>query len=276
MTEQGPPAGDSDQSIVEESVELLGTLDFTEYEAKCLVGLTRIQQGTAKEVSEVADVPRARVYDCMDGLQEQGLVDVQQGTPREFRAADPEEAISLLDRRVTETLERLDSLLGRLQAPEAEKAAGDVWVMEGDAEVSERMVGLLEAAEEEVLLAAAVEDLLTTELLDALRAASGRGVDIVIGSPAESIRHQLREALPNAQVLETWTWWESHPIQPGAVSAILMVDGGQLLVSGDIETSLPGVRKHRAVWTDGDSAPLIGMMRPLLADAIRSGAKQTV
>ena len=276
MTKQGPATGDDDGSIVEESVELLRTFDFTEYEAKCFVGLTRIQRGTAKEVSEVADVPRARVYDCMEGLKEQGLVDVQQGTPREFRAADPGEAISLLDRRVTEILERLDALLGRLQAPEAEKAAGDVWVMEGDAEVSERMEGLLEAAEEEVLFAAAVEDLLTVELLDALRAAADRGVDIVIGSPAESIRQRLREELPDVQVIETWTWWDSHPIQPGAVSAILMIDGGQLLVSADIETSLPGVRKHRAVWTDGDSAPLVGMMRPLLADAIRSGAKQTV
>ncbi|WP_135667596.1 TrmB family transcriptional regulator [Halorhabdus rudnickae] len=276
MTDQGSATGDDGRSIVEESVELLRTFDFTEYEAKCFVGLTRIQQGTAKEVSEVADVPRARVYDCMDGLQEHGLVDVQQGSPREFRAADPGEAISLLDRRVSEILERLDELLGRLQAPEAEKAAGDVWVMEGDAEVSERMEGLLDTAQEEVLLAAAVEDLLTGELLEALQAVADRGVEIVIGSPAAPIRQRFREELPAAQVLETWTWWDSHPIQPGAVSAILMVDGQRLLVSADIETSLPGVRKHRAVWTDGDSAPLVGMMRPLLADAIRSRAGQTV
>ena len=269
MNEQGSATADGERSVVEESVELFRTFDFTEYEAKCFVGLTRLGQGTAKEVSEVADVPRARVYDCMDGLQERGLVDVQQGTPREFRAADPDEAISLLKRRVTETLDRLDTLLGRLQAPDAETAAGDVWVMEGDAEVSERMVGLLEAAEEEVLLAAAVEDLLTEELLGALQVAADRGVDIEIGSPAASIRERLRTALPEANVLETWTWWESHPIQPGAVSAILMVDGQRLLVSADIQTSLPGVRKHRAVWTDGDSAPLVGMMRPLLADAIQ-------
>ena len=50
-----------------------------------------------------------------------------------------------------------------------------------------------------------------------------------------------------------------------------MVDGAQLLVAADIQTSLPGVRKHRAVWTDGDTAPLVGMMRPLLADAIQRG-----
>ncbi|MFB6201966.1 MAG: TrmB family transcriptional regulator [Halorhabdus sp.] len=276
MTDQGNATGDRETSIVEESVELIRTFDFTEYEAKCFVGLTRIGQGTAKDVSEVADVPRARVYDCMDSLQERGLVDVQQGTPREFRAADPDEAISLLDRRVTEILDRLDTLLGRLQAPEAEEAAGDVWVMEGDAEVSERMDGLLEAAEEEVLLAVAVEDLLTADLLAALQAAADRGVDIVIGSPAEPIRERLATDVPDATVLETWTWWDSHPIQPGAVSAILMVDGERLLVSADIQTSLPGVRKHRAVWTDGDSAPLVGMMRPLLADAIQREQAEAV
>lgn len=268
--EESPPA--EDRSIVEESVELLRTFDFTEYEARCFVGLLRVRQGTAKEVSEVADIPRARVYDCMEGLAEHGLVDVQQGSPREFRAVDPDAALSLLDRQVTEVLDRLETLLARLQPPEAEATSGDVWVMEGDAEVSERMEGLLADAEDEVLLAAAVDDLLTDDVLAALRAAIDRGVTVVIGSPAESIRKRLDEGLPDAQVLETWTWWESHPIQPGAVSAILMVDGERLLVSADIQTALPGVRKHRAVWTDGDSAPLVGMMGPLLADAIRRGA----
>lgn len=275
MTGEMQPTDDDESSIVEEAVELLETFDFTEYEARCFVGLQRIRQGTAKDVSEVADVPRARVYDCMDGLQEFGLVDVQQGTPREFRAVDPEAAISLLDREVTEILDRLETLLPRFQPPEAEQAAGDVWVMEGDAEVSERMVGLIEEAEEEVLLAAAVEGLLTEEVLDALAAAAERGVEIVIGSPAEPIREVFRSEIPDAVVLETWTWWDSHPIQPGAVSAILMVDGQRLLVSADIQTSLPGVRKHRAVWTDGDSAPLVGMMRPLLSDAIQRGKPTT-
>ncbi|ACV12066.1 transcriptional regulator, TrmB [Halorhabdus utahensis DSM 12940] len=274
MTGEQSESTAEDRSVVEEVVGLLETLDFTEYEARCFVGLERICQGTAKEVSEVADVPRARVYDCMDGLKERGLVDVQQGTPREFRAVDPDEAVSMLDRRLSTVLDRIGTLLPRLQPPAAETEDGDVWVMEGDAEVSERMEGLLDDATDEVLLAIAVEELLTDELLTALRAASDRGVEIVIGSPAESVRERLRTALPDARVLETWTWWDSHPIQPGAVSAILMVDGAQLLVSADIQTSLPGVRKHRAVWTDGDTAPLVGMMRPLLADAIQRGEER--
>ncbi|QGN08028.1 TrmB family transcriptional regulator [Halorhabdus sp. CBA1104] len=276
MTDDRSSTDGSDHSIVEECVSLLQTIDFTEYEAKCFVGLQRVRQGTAKDVSDVADVPRARVYDCMEGLQERGLVDVQQGTPREFRVADPDEAVSLLDRRLSDLLDRLAELLPRLQPPEATEDSGDVWVMEGDAEVSERMEGLVQQADEEVLLAAAVEDLLTDDLLAAVRGATERDVDVVIGSPAAGIRERLREELPKARLQETWTWWDSHPIQPGAVSAILMVDGQQLLVSADVETSLPGVRKHRAVWTDGDSAPLVGMMRPLLADAIQRSAEPAV
>jgi hypothetical protein len=48
-----------------------------------------------------------------------------------------------------------------------------------------------------------------------------------------------------------------------------MVDGDALLVSSDASTNLPGVRKHRAVWTDSADAPVVGLMRPLLANAIR-------
>ena len=50
-----------------------------------------------------------------------------------------------------------------------------------------------------------------------------------------------------------------------------MADGRELLVSSDLETDLPGVERHSAVWTDDERAPLVGVMRPLLATAIRSG-----
>jgi hypothetical protein len=253
---------------VEEAVDLLETFGFTEYEAKCFVALLRIQQGTAKEVSEVADVPRARVYDSMDGLADRGLVDVQESSPRRFRAADPGDAVAALDRRFRDRLDRLEALLSELGPPEGPDGDGDVWVMEGEDAVGDRMVGLLEDATDEVLLAVATEDLLSEALLDALTDAADRGVDVTAGSPAESVRERLGTAVPAATIVETWTWWEEVPIREGAVSSIVMADGDALLVSASAATGLPGVRTHRAVWTDSDAAPLVGMMRPLLAQAI--------
>lgn len=267
----GNRSGDDDTNLVAEAVDTLQPFGFTEYEAKCFVALARIESGTAKEVSEVSEVPRARVYDCMETLAEHGLVDVQNASPRRFRAAGTDEAIRVLDRRCSRRIERLEDHLTRLEPPGESDEDGGVWVIEGDDEVAERAEALIESAGDELLLAVAVDGLLTDGVRAALRGAADRGVSITAGSPSEEIRAELGELLPGATILETWTWWESHPINPGAISAIVMTDGRSLLVSTDIETTLPGVRKHRALWTDSASAPLVGMMRPLLENAITSG-----
>ncbi|PSP81902.1 TrmB family transcriptional regulator [Halobacteriales archaeon QS_1_68_17] len=259
------------EEAVGEAVETLQAFELTSYEAKCFVALTRIGQGTAKEVSEVADVPRARVYDCAETLQDRGLVDVQESKPRRFRAVDPSEAVAVLERDCRRRLDSLEELLPRLEAPAAAADDGTVWVMEGTDEVSERARRLVAGAESELLLALPVEELLTEELLSAAAAAADRGVSVTVGSPAEEIRERVREAVPSAAVHETWTWWESYPIQPGEISAIVMADGSSLLVSADVAGSLPGVYTHRAVWTDSDEAPIVGMMRPLLEQGLTAG-----
>jgi sugar-specific transcriptional regulator TrmB len=256
-------------ALVEEAIDTLRAFELTEYEAKCFIALIRLREGTAKEVSEVADVPRARIYDSMDALKDRGLVSVQESKPRRFRAVSPREAVDLLERECQSRVDRLGSILPRLGSPERSTGAGDVWTMEGEAAVAERLSTLVGTADRRVLLAVGVEALLASELLDALSEAADRGVDVVAGSPGEPIRDHLREHLDDVEVIETWTWWDSFPVRPGAVTSVLMVDDESLLVSADAETELPGVRKHRAIWTDSADAPVIGLIRPLVETAIR-------
>jgi sugar-specific transcriptional regulator TrmB len=265
---QDPPDTGVD-SLVAEAIELLETFELTEYEAKCFVALLRLSEGTAKEVSEVADVPRARIYDSMDALQDRGLVSVQESKPRRFRAVTPQEAVDLLERECRERLDRLGSVFPRLGSPDRSTGDGEIWSIEGEAAITERLATLVGDAEEEVLLAVGDGSLLSSDLLDALAAAGEAGVDVVVGSPGEPIRERARDAVDGADVVETWTWWETFPIRPDAVTSVLLVDGAALLVSADAGSDLPGVRRHRAVWTDSATAPVVGLMRPLLAAAIQ-------
>jgi len=224
-------------------------------------------------VSYASEVPRARVYDSMEELEDRGIVDVGNTSPRRFRAADVGEVVDILRRSYGRRLDCFEDHLQRLEPPDDADDDGSVWMTEGDDEVSERAEGLIRSAEDELLLAVAVQGLLTEDVRGALVDAAKHGVAITAGSPSGEIRSTLGELLPEADVRETWTWWESHPIQPGAISAIVMVDGRSLLVSADVETALPGVRKHRALWTNSETAPLVGMMRPLLENAITGGPK---
>jgi len=176
--------GDNTQEVDDLVAETVGTFQsfgFTEYEAKCFVALARIEAGTAKEVSDVSGVPRARVYDCMDGLAERGIVDVANASPRRFRAADTGEVVDVLRRGYDRRLDRLEEYLGRLEPPGETDDDGGVWMTEGDEEVSERAESLIRSAEGELLLAVAVEGLLTEDVRAALTDAADRGVAITAG-----------------------------------------------------------------------------------------------
>jgi DNA-binding MarR family transcriptional regulator len=277
MTATTPPSMsdsddlDADADLVAETTSVLESLGLTEYEARCFVALTRVGQGTAREIAEVADVPRPRVYDSVEALQGRGLADVQDAQPRRFRAPDPHDAVETIRREYGRRLDRLDGLLPRLQSPPAREDRAGVWVVEGDEAVSDRLAGLAGDATDELLVVIAVEDLLTEEVTAGLAAAADRGVSVTLGSPGGEIREAVATAAPDASVVETWTWWEDYPIRPGEISSILMADARELLVSSEVETDLPGVAKHSAVWTDDERAPLVGMMRPLLSSAITAG-----
>ena len=271
MTDSDDLDANGDADLVAETTSVLESLGLTEYEARCFVALTRIGQGTAREIAEVADVPRPRVYDSVEALQGRGLADVQDAQPRRFRAPDPHDAVETIRREYGRRLDRLDGLLPRLQSPPAREDRAGVWVVEGDEAVSDRLAGLAGDATDELLVVIAVEDLLTEEVTAGLAAAADRGVSVMLGSPGGEIREAVATAAPDASVVETWTWWEDYPIRPGEISAILMADAEELLVSSEIETDLPGVAKHSAVWTDDERAPLVGMMRPLLSNAITAG-----
>jgi len=261
---------DADDDLVAETVALLQNLGLTEYEAKCLVALTRIDQGTARELADVAEVPRARVYDCMDALRERGLVDVQGSQPRQYRTVGPDETVTRLRRTFADRFDRLGELLPTLSPPEPRGDGPGVWTLDGDDAVSDRLATLTDGATEDILLVVAMASLLTDELLATLSAASDRGIDITVASPSDAIRGEIRARVPDGTVTETWTWWETHPIQTGEISSILLVDGRDLLVSSVLEAELPNVDRHAAVWSDDANAPVVGMMRPLLASAMEA------
>lgn len=69
---------DSPQCPHFEAIKQLPALGLSAYAARTLVALVELGEGTAQDVSGVADVPRTRVYDAVDELQHRGLVVVLQ------------------------------------------------------------------------------------------------------------------------------------------------------------------------------------------------------
>ena len=78
----------SDQRLFEE-------LDLTEYETTALAELLAIGRTTAPNLAEATGIPKARIYEVLDGLAERGFVKVVPGRPKEYHPRSPAE---ILDR----------------------------------------------------------------------------------------------------------------------------------------------------------------------------------
>lgn len=250
-----------------EAVELLQQLGLQEYEAKCFVALTRLASGTAKEISDIADVPQTRVYDAVRVLESEGLVGIQHSSPKRFRALSIEDAITLLSERYTSRIESLDQSLNEIdqQKESPAQSSQEVWSLSGRKSVAARTCQIITEADEEIILVVGSESVLTEELFDALDATIDRGVEVVLGAIASPTRTQIRERLPDAYVFETeLDWLEGTDEDDPSIGVLLVVDRNVLLVSSQIEHGPDEDRTETAVFGSGFTNGLVVVARRLL------------
>ncbi len=187
----------SSDETLDEAVEVLQQLGLKEYEAKCFVGLARLSTGTAKQLSEITDVPRTRIYDAIRVLEAQGLVEIQHSSPQQFRAVPLGEATETLRDQYEARVERLEAALEDAEEldPEEEDLVQEVWSMSGTDAIANRSNTLIRDASEEVVLVVGDDSLLTDELVESLNGLD-ESVDLLVGAVTEELEAQIHDAVP--------------------------------------------------------------------------------
>ncbi|MFB6092871.1 MAG: TrmB family transcriptional regulator [Haloquadratum sp.] len=185
----------------------LRDLGLSEYEARAYRSLLRTGATTAKELSRASDVPMGRIYDVLNGLEQQNLIRSQAASrPKKYVAVEPDTALDrLLERKQQELEEKaaqyetvVDELADELEA--SEPVDGQFWTAAvGPEEWVDLLVERLSAADDSLVVVAgevspqfdlgAVGERVTTELEDAL----DRGVDVAVLMAPE-----LVESLPQS------------------------------------------------------------------------------
>lgn len=252
-----------------EITESLTELGLTEYEARCYVALAQLSRGTAKEVSQVSDVPQSRVYDVTERLYQRGLIDVQESEPRTFRAMPPPVALKRLRREYSEHLEEAGEQLAELQSRETDDDEG-VWKIATEEDVVLRAQMHLEDASEEVYLLVAEEGLLEDELLDALEAATHRGVPVFVEVPDESASDRLRARVPEADVRVSPSPFATELSDGQGPGRLLLVDRATVLLSEVREGLVPQDRDESGMWGRSAGHGLTAWLRPLLVERLET------
>ena len=242
------------------AIEQLEQFGLSAYAARTFVALVSLGTGTAKDVSGVSDVPRTRVYDAIDELHDLGLVDVQQSSPKEFWAISADTTTRKFEREREYRLSILTTALDELEPVRRSEEQRGVWTVDGQATVTDRVVEFIDGADDEIVYMT-VEDLLTEDVVDALRDAAERGVTISLGGVSADVQERIEAEIPGAELFESLWVWSDTP-----AGRLVMVDGTQTLVSVLVNgTDAPPTdpRSETAIWGSGETNSLVVVLRAI-------------
>lgn len=256
---------------IEEAIQVLQQLGLKEYEARCFVGLSRLNTGTAKHLHEITEVPRTRVYDAIRVLEAQGLVEVQHSSPQQFRAVPLDEATETLRDEYESRVDRLHDALATVDLVEEEddSPVQQVWSMAGRTAIENRTNKLIGNASEEVVLVLSDESLLTDDLVTTLNSL-GDDVELVIGALTPSLEDRIQTAVPGATTFITgleWLHGEGSATDDTAIGRLLLTDRSAFVVS----SIMPESKEEQAVFGKGFGNGLIVIARRLMAQGLVIG-----
>lgn len=260
----------------QKAVELLQELGLKEYEPRSFVALSRLPQGTAKEVSEHSDVPRTRIYDAIRVLETKGLVEIQHSNPQVFRAVSIDEATTTLQKeyesRTTDLQETLQGIEPVTEDGEQD-VTHEVWALSGKTAITNRTQELLAEAEHELIFVIGDESVVTDQMTDHLRAVQQRGVHIVIGTISSELREEVQERLPDVEVFVSGLEWLRQSSLSGdetEIGRLLLVDQDTILVSSFYRTETGSRAHEQAVFGRGFDNGLVAIVRRLMATGLLS------
>lgn len=233
----------------------LAELGFTETEARLYCELLRGGPATGYRLAQAVGKAPANAYQALSALAQKGAVLVEEGEPRTFRAARPEELLAALaagfDRRRTAAEQALSDLAG----PEDDER---IYQLKSAEQALQRARAMIGAAREIILF-----DLFPgpfAELRPALEQAALRGVAVA------GLVYAATEAGPGVVCVTS----------PGAGVVGRRWPGAQLTLVADAAETLTallppdGAGPTRAVWSD--SAYLACLQHNGLASELRLSA----
>lgn len=256
------------QSVAVEQLERFG---LSAYAARTFVALAGLGSGTARDVSQVSEVPRTRVYDAIDELHDYGLVDVQQTSPKQFWAISAETASRTFEHDLQHRTEILRTALDELEPIHRRAEQRGVWTVNGEDATTNRVLEFFASAEDEIVYMT-VEDLLTEELIEELGKAAKRGVSIQLGGVSGDVQERIQDKIPGATMFESlWVWSDT------SAGRLMMVDGKKTLVSAlvnGVDAKPSDKRSETAIWGEGNTNSLVVVLKAIFTWRLDSVAEE--
>ncbi len=126
-------------------------LGLKEYEARIYVALVGLGETNVRRIHEVSGVPRPRVYDVLNALDEKGFIEIRQGSPLMYHAVRPDIVVSHLkkdlDTAARESVMTLEAL-----TVDAQQDYSPIWYVHSDWSIRRNLEMLAEGVTRELIV----------------------------------------------------------------------------------------------------------------------------
>lgn len=187
---------DAKLALLRETLE--ANVDFTTYETEVYLALVRGGSQTMTDIAKTSDVPKQRVYDIVDDLQNRGFVEVIDDYPQKAYAIDPSEALTSIRNRLSQAEEYLEELHDTIETVES-----GVALFKSESTIRKYVRDLLQTAERDILLLLPVSKL--SSIFSALEQCEDQQVRLILSNvpPESKSVEELSVSIPNT-VDDVW------------------------------------------------------------------------
>lgn len=206
-------------------------LGLTGYAADAFCALARLPQATAGDLIARTGIPDSKIYYALEELAERGLVAVQPGKPKTYRAVPPKQTQARLARMLEErhskeraSVTRVAALLEPLQSAAKNPSTDIAYVVKGLSNILGRAQAMIASARREVVLLASNEAFFRKLEADLARAARRR-VTVKLAVPDIVVNTELARIAEVRAIVCT--------------CLILVADGQQVLTVSGTDSESP-------------------------------------
>lgn len=170
--------------MTNDTIDKLSRLGFSSYEAKAYYALLQKSPAIGYEVSKIAKIPTAKIYEVLSNLKNKEVIVASSSEPVYYMPIPPEMLLNRLRQGFLARIEELNSDLIQVQ-PRTD--VDFTWNLKGYKTLVEKMVNVIESAGHSLLVSLWPDEMVL--LGDGLVEAEKRGVDVIAAIFGECDAH---------------------------------------------------------------------------------------
>lgn len=150
----------------EKMLSALQKLGLTHYSAKTYVVITTFGPIDATRIAEESNIPRTKIYDVLNKLEQDGWINVKKGRPMLFTARDPRD---IIEERKSDLFTEIDSLsdeMSMIYDQQIKKELPNAWLIHGKNNITRKSLDMVSKAQKSVMM---IGDLYFPEEVESLK-----------------------------------------------------------------------------------------------------------